>query len=150
MMTFIRPRLRKPARTILAGTLFAAAWVVHGGNGWLWTIVTGVIVLVRAVTLYVRGGEDSDDGALAGSRPDERQQLVAQRSWALLGKTAMIAAFAGLTAAIAVRAIWWWPFAAMIAVMGLAYLYGLSIYGVAEEGTADDADAMHQARSPVS
>ena len=35
MMRFIRPRLRKPVGIALAGTVYAAAWVVHGGNGWL-------------------------------------------------------------------------------------------------------------------
>ena len=32
MMTFIRPRLRKPLRNALAGTVFAAAWALRGGN----------------------------------------------------------------------------------------------------------------------
>ena len=36
MMRFIRPRprLRKPAGIALFGTVYAAAWLVHGGNGW--------------------------------------------------------------------------------------------------------------------
>ena len=34
MMRFIRPRLRKPVGIALAGTAYAAAWLVHGGNGW--------------------------------------------------------------------------------------------------------------------
>jgi hypothetical protein len=53
----------------------------------------------------------------------------------------MIAAFAGLTIAVAVKAAWWWPFAIMLAVTGFGYLFGLSTYGVAEEGAADDANA---------
>jgi hypothetical protein len=36
MMNFIRPRLRKPVGIALAGTLWAAAWVVHGGMGGRW------------------------------------------------------------------------------------------------------------------
>jgi hypothetical protein len=31
-MTIIQPRLRKPAMYTLAGLLFAAAWLVHGGR----------------------------------------------------------------------------------------------------------------------
>jgi hypothetical protein len=150
MTAFIRPRLRKPAGNALAGAAFAAAWAVRGGPGWWWSIAIGLTMLVRVITLYVQGGEDSDEGALAGSRADERQQLIAERSWALTGKAAMAAAFAGLTIAVAVRGGWWWPFAVMLGVTGLAYLLGLSTYGVGEEGPADDdANAGHEARSPV-
>jgi hypothetical protein len=97
----------------------------------------------------MRGGRDSDEDALAGSRPDERQQLIAQRSWALAGKVAMSAAFAGVTIAVAARASWWWPFAAIFAVTGFGYLLGLSNYGVGEEGPAADTNDGQQARSPV-
>ena len=152
MMNFIRPRLRKPVGIALAGTLWAAARVVHGGNGWQVAIVAELGVIAFAISTYVRGGRDSDEDALAGSRPDERQQLIAQRSWALAGKVAMFAAFAGVTIAVAARAGWWWPFAAIFAVSGFGYLLGLSSYGVAQEDPADDddADTGHQVRSPAS
>ena len=150
MMKFIRPRLRKPVGIALAGTAYAAAWLVHGGNGWLWAIVTELGVIAFAVSFYVRGGRDSDEDALAGSRADERQQLLSLRSWALAGKAAMFAAFAGATIAVAARTSWWWPFAAIFAVTGFGYLLGLSTYGVGEEDPADDADDGHQLRSPVS
>ena len=104
MMNFIRPRLRKPVGIALAGTLWAAAWVVHGGNGWQWAIVAELGVIALAIGWYVRGGRDNDEDALAGSRPDERQQLLSLRSWALAGKVAMFAAFAGVTIAVAARA----------------------------------------------
>ena len=153
MLTFIRPRLRKPVGIALGGTLWAAAWVVHGGNGWQLAIVAEIGTIVLAISWYVRGGRDDDDEyALAGSHADERQQLLSQRSWALAGKVAMLAAFAGVVAAVAARAGWWWPFAAIFAVTGFAYLLGLSNYGVAQEDLADDddADTGHQFRSPVS
>ncbi len=149
MMRFIRPRLRKPVGIALAGTLWAAAWVVHGGNGWQWAIVAELGVIALAIGWYVRGGRDNDEDALAGSRPDERQQLLSQRSWALAGKVAMLAAFAGVTIAVAARAGWWWPFAAIFAVTGFGYLLGLSNDGVGEEDPADDANDGQQARSPV-
>jgi hypothetical protein len=149
MKTFIRPRLRKPLGTALAGALLAGAWLVRGGPGWWWSISIAVTVLVRAITIYVNGGEDSDEGARAGSCGDERQLLINQRSWALTGKFALAAAFAGLTIAIAVRGDWWWPFAVMLGLGGLAYLFGWSAYGVGEEGQADEADADLEARSPV-
>ena len=150
MMKFIRPRLRKPVGIALAGTAYAAAWLVHGGNGWQWAIVAEVGVIALAIGWYVRGGRDSDEDALAGSRADERQQLLSLRSWALAGKVAMFAGFAGVTIAVAARASWGWPFAVIFAVTGFSYLLGLSNYGVGEEGAADDANDGHQASSPVS
>jgi hypothetical protein len=153
MMTFIRPRLRKPVGIALGGTLWAAAWVVHGGNGWQWAIVAEIGAIAFAIGWYVRGGRDNDDeDALAGSHADERQQLLSLRSWALAGKVTMLAAFAGVVAAVATSAGWWWPFAAIFAVTGFGYLFGLSNYGVAQEDPAndDDADAGHQVRSPAS
>ena len=105
MVRFIRPRLRKPVGIALAGTAYAAAWLVHGGNGWQWAIVAEVGVIALAIGWYVRGGQDSDEDALAGSRADERQQLLSLRSWALAGKIAMFAAFAGATIAVAARLV---------------------------------------------
>ena len=151
MLRFIRPRLRKPVGIALGGTLYAAAWVVHGGNGWQVAIVTEIGVIALAIGWYVRGGRDNDDeDALAGFYADERQQLLSQRSWALAGKVAMLAAFAGVVAAVAASAGWWWPFAAIFAITGFAYLLGLSNYGVGEELPADDENDGDQARSPVS
>jgi hypothetical protein len=150
MLRFIRPRLRKPVGIALAGTVYAAAWLVHGGNGWLWAIVAEIGTIALAIGWYVRGGRDNDEDALAGSHADERQQLISLRSWALAGKIAMLAAFAGVVAAVAAKAGWWWPFAAIFAVTGFGYLLGLSNYGVGEEEPADDPNDGHQMRSPVS
>lgn len=151
MMTFIRPRLRKPVGWAIAGTILAAAWVVYGGSyGWILAIAVEVSGLARAVALYMYGGEDSDEGALIGSRPDERQKLISLRSWTLAGKAAFAAAFFLLAAAIADRAVWWWPVAIILFVAGFAYLLGLTNYADREDSPADDAGAGHAARSPVS
>jgi hypothetical protein len=108
MMTFIPPRLRKPAVYALAGVLFAAAWLVRGGPLW-WVSINAVILTAAVVArVYWLGGKDTDEGARAGSRADERQQLVSVRSRALACNLAMVESFIGLTAAIAVRADWWW------------------------------------------
>jgi hypothetical protein len=150
MMTFIRPRLRKPLRNALAGTVFAAAWALRGGNTWWLAIAIEVTILVSAITMYVRAGDDNDEGALAGSRADERQKLLSIRSRALGWNFAMVAAFIGLSIAVAVKAAWWWPFLAIFAVAGFGYLLGLSNYGIGEEEPADDAGPRHPARSPAS
>ena len=150
MMRFIRPRLRKPVGIALFGTVYAAAWLVRGGNGWQWAITAEIGVIAFTIAAYLCGGRDSDENALYGSRTDERQRLIAQRSWALAGKVTMVGAFAGVTIAVAARAGWWWPFAVVLAVGGFSYLLGLSNYGVGEESPADDADDGHQVRSPVS
>jgi hypothetical protein len=149
MMRFIRPRLRKPVGIALGGTLYAAAWVVHGGNGWQLAIVAEIGVIALAIGWYVRGGRDNDEDALAGSHADERQQLLSVRSWALAGKLAMLAAFAGVVAATAAGATWSWAFVAIFAVTGFGYLLGLSNYGVGEEVPGDDANDGHQAPSPI-
>jgi hypothetical protein len=145
MLRFVEPRLRKPAGIALFGTVYAAAWLIHGGNGWVWAIVAEVGVLAFAVTAYVRGGRDSDEDVLYGSRADERQQLIAQRSWALAGQVTMVAAFAGAIIAVAARAGWWWPFTALLAIGGFSYLLGLSNYGVGEELPADDVSSSGRA-----
>ena len=150
MMTFIPPRLRKPLGIVLAGTVFAAAWALRGGHAWQLSVVAEVTVLVSAITTYVRAGEDNDEGALAGSRADERQKLLSLRSRALGWNFAMVAAFIGLSIAVAVKATWGWPFLVILAVAGFGYLLGLSNYGVAEEGTPDDADTGRPTRSRVS
>jgi len=150
MMSFVSPRLRKPVGIALAGAVFAAAWLVRGGPLWWVSILVVILAAVRAVSWYRMGGKDTDEGALAGSRADERQQLVSLRSRALACNLAVIAAFIGLTVAVAVKAAWWWPFVVILAVAGFGYLLGLSNYGVAEEDPADDdEDAGQQARPPA-
>ena len=150
MMAFIRPRLRKPLGIALAGTVFAAAWALRGGHAWQLSVAIEVTVLVSAITTYVRAGEDNDDGALAGSRADERQKLLSLRARALGWNFAMIAAFIGVTVGVAVKAAWWWPFLVIFAIAGFGQLLGWSTYTTAEEGPADDATLQHEARSPAS
>ena len=150
MTAFIRPRLRKPLGIALAGTVFAGAWALRGGDAWQLSVAMEVTILVTAITTYVRAGEDSDEGALAGSRADERQKMLSLRSRALGWNFAMIAGFIGITVGVAVNATWSWPFLVILAVTGFAYLLGLSNYGVAQEDPADDVGPRPPARSPAS
>jgi hypothetical protein len=107
MMTFISPRLRKPAIYALAGVLFAAAWLVRGGNLWWVSIMALIGTAVGVVRMYQLGRQDTDEGARAGSRSDERQQMISMRSRALACNLTAITSFIGLTAAIALNAVWW-------------------------------------------
>jgi hypothetical protein len=138
-MTISR-RLWKPGMIFVAGTAFAAAWLIRGRQSWDLAIITEVTILIAAAATYIRGGRDTEGGALAASRRDERQQLVNQRSRALAGIVALIASFLGLTVSVAVNGTWGWPCAAIFGVTGFAYLYGLSMFGVGEEGPAEDED----------
>ena len=138
------------ALAALAGTVFAVAWLVRGGPSWFLSIVIEVSVLARAIALYVGAGRDTDEGALAGSRADERQQLVSLRSRALACNLTAITSFIGLTVAVAVKGTWGWPFLLTLLITGYGYLFGLGTYTIAEEGTPDDADTGRQARPPVS
>src|SRR6185437_4598227 len=149
IMTFISPRLRKPAMYALAGLLFAGAWLLHGGRLWWVSIPAVILTAYHVVRLYRLGGTDTDEGARAGSRADERQQLVSMRSRALACNLAAVTSFIGLTAAIALRAPWWWPFLVTLLITGYGYLFGLGSFGVAEEGSPDDADTESPTQFPV-
>lgn len=144
-MNFIPPRLRRPAMVAFGGTLFAAAWIVHGGPLWFMSIVTEVAVAVLALSVYVRGGQDTDEGAMAGSRADERLRQLSLRSRALAGDIGLGAAYAGLIIAVAARSPFWWPFVIMIAVLGFGRLLGLSLYGSPEDDPDDAGATGHRA-----
>jgi hypothetical protein len=140
MRTSIRSRLWKPGVIFVAGTVFAAAWLVRGRHSWDIAIIIEVTILIYAAATYIRGGQHTEEGALAASQRDERQQLINQRSRALAGNVAMVASFIGLTVAVAVNGTWWWPCAVILGVTGFGYLYGLSMFGVGEEGPAEDEE----------
>jgi hypothetical protein len=150
MMTFIPPRLRKPAVYALAGLLLAAAWLVRGGPLWWAAVIPVIFTAANVVRLYRLGGRDTDDGARAGSRADERLQLVSLRSRALACNLAAMASFIGLTSAIAIGADWWWPFLVTLLITGYGYVFGLATYGDGEEDTLDAGDTGRRARHPVS
>jgi phosphatidylglycerophosphate synthase len=140
MISFIRPRLRRPAALVLAGAAMAVAWAVRGGPSWWFSILVAVATIIAATRIYMRSAQDTDFGALEGSRADERLRSLTMQSRALAGTIGLIASFLGLTAAIAARSGWWLPFLVMFAVMGFGYLLGLSNYGVGATEDADDAD----------
>jgi hypothetical protein len=142
-------RLRVPLAYGLAGAILAAAWLVRGGPTWWFAIIVVVSVAPRVFVVYRRGGRDSDEGALAGSRVDERQQEIRVRAQALTGIVTMIAAFVGLTVEIAIKGPAWWAFLVIFAVGALGYVFGLQQYGTAGEGVPDGEDAGDDEPFPV-
>jgi predicted membrane channel-forming protein YqfA (hemolysin III family) len=148
MMRFIRPRLRKPLLRGIALLGIAGAWVI-GSPTWGLAIVIAVVAVGQTVYWYTWAGEDTDESALLGSRADERQKQVGLRARALSGSVALAAAYIGLVITLAVRRADAWPFAALLAVAGFAYLLGLSSYGSGEPGPEDEVTAGHETRSPV-
>jgi hypothetical protein len=148
MMRFIRPRLRKPLLRGIALLGIACAWVI-GSHTWEPAIVIAIVAVGQTVYRYIWAGEDTDESALQGSRADERQKQVGLRARALAGAVAIAAAYIGLVITLAVKRADAWPFAALLAVTGFAYLLGLSTYGSGEPGPEDEAIAGHQTRSPV-
>jgi hypothetical protein len=139
-MNFIRPRLRKPLVRAIAGTGVAAAWAIGSPHWWL-AIAIEVTILVYAVSFYVWAGQDTDEGALIGSRADERQKLVGQQAMAFAARFALIGAYVGLVVALAVKPVAAWQFAAVLVIGGVGYLFGLSEYGTNPSDSADDADS---------
>jgi hypothetical protein len=150
MTKLIGPRLRKPLLRVMAGLALAGAWAIGGGPAAWMAIIIAIVILGNAVAWYVAAGDDSDEGALLGSRADERQKLAGQKARALAGTVAMTAAYAGVVITLAVDRADAWPFAALFVITAAAYRFGLSSYGSSEPDPADDADAGHQQRSPVS
>ena len=66
------------------------------------------------------------------------------------GRSPTIPLYIGLVITLAVKRADAWPFAALLAVTGFAYLLGLSSYGSGEPGPEDEVTAGHQTRSPLS
>ena len=149
MTRLVRRRLRVPLGMFIAGTVLAGAWAIGGGTLRWWAIAVEAMVLGWSVACYVWAGEDNDEGALAGSRADERQKLVGQRARALAGVVAMVTAFAGLAIAIAAKVADAWPFGVLLLVTSFSYVLGLSLYGSSDPDVAEDADASREP-SPVS
>jgi hypothetical protein len=126
-------RLRTPAVAVLAGTAIAVAVGIH--QSWWSALFSEAVALGWAAGLYRIGGKDTDIGAIVGAQGDERQELVKLRAARLCLAVVVVAVVAGcLIAAATKHAIW--PFQAGAVLIGLAYFYGLWLYGT----DRDEAD----------
>lgn len=125
------PRLWTP---VLAGVIGSAVSLAIGfGQGQPAAIVVGLSVTALVVAvLYVVSGQESDVGAIVGSRTDERQALVRLKASRLSSVVAVLAAVLACVIA-ATLGTTYWPFEVLYLVTGAAYLVGLGIYGTATE-----------------
>jgi hypothetical protein len=131
MNRFIRPRWRLPlavaAGTAVVGVASAVGPDSSRGSAIVLVIGFGVMAVVNARVNYVRAGKDTDEGAIRGSRADERQKQVSGRAWALAGMTGLAGAAAGfaITAAIAGWGVAW-PFGLMVILTAAGLLAGVA------------------------
>lgn len=144
-MRFLRPRLRTPAQMVVLGAVAAVILGAFKGPG----PAVGIMVpfLALAAAYYAWGGEDTDMGAIIGSRPDERQKSMQMKVAALQGK--VMSGAAAVTYLVVVlgkdNGLWpkldVWPFAIPLALASLTGLAGWVIYR--ERGGGDDAAGAH-------
>jgi hypothetical protein len=135
-----------PVRIAALGAVAAAVFAVGPGPralGIAFAAITGALALGYAIAAYVRARDDSDLGAIYGSRADERQKLISLQARGLAGTVAMAAAFAGFVITYTVHGAAW-PFEVLFAVTAASYGWGLTIYGADKPVPADVAGAEHQ------
>jgi hypothetical protein len=119
-------RLWTPAAAVVFGTTIAVA--VGISQGWESAVIAEAVALAWAAGVYAIGGRDSDIGAVVSAHGDERQELVKLRAARLCLAVVVVAVVAGcLIAAITKNPIW--PFQLGAVLIGLAYFYGLWLYG---------------------
>jgi peptidoglycan/LPS O-acetylase OafA/YrhL len=135
-------RLWTPAIALVLGSAFAVA--VGISQGWSTGLASEVIAVAWAVSLFLIGGKDSDIGAAIGAQGDERQELVTLRAARLCLAVVLAAIVAGALIAAATKNPVW-PFQVVAVLIGLAYFYGLWLYGTDRE-EADSADGREDHR----
>ena len=128
------PRLRSPL-ILLAAELVAVAIGV-GTYGWSSLPAVLPILLVIPAAVYVIGGRDSDAGAAVRRQLDERQQLQRLKIQALVGRVASVAVAVAYFVAVATGAALW-PWGALLAVVGVAFVAGWLLYGEHDGDTGD-------------
>jgi hypothetical protein len=131
--------MRKPALAAAIG--LAAVILVVVMAGWIRALPVIVVVAGGVLFNFWLGGRDTDAGALAGGRADERQAASRHRQRAAGGMAMLAASVAGaaITAATHTPA---WPFELLAAVGIAGYTAGLMIYGRTVRGSLADLRAL--------
>jgi len=132
-MRGISPQLRAPTvMMILCAGVTAYAFAA---GGWKQALGLAAIAVVAPVAYYLLGRADSDLGAMAGHRPDERQRLLRLQARAFAAQAMVTAAAIGAVITIFLRHPAW-PFYLVVGVGTLAFFARLA-YGTREAGLPD-------------
>jgi hypothetical protein len=116
---------RGPALMTTAGIVAVAA--VGPVYGWAQAAPMGAIALTAAVYSYLMGRPDTDRGALARGRLDERQRMLRWQAWSFSAHMTFAASAVGAVVAAVLRYPVW-PFSAFIVFQVLAFYAGLARY----------------------
>jgi hypothetical protein len=113
---------------LLMATVGIVAVVAVGPvYGWAQAVPIGAIALAAATYSYFIARQDTDRGALARGKLDERQQLLRWQAWSFSAHMTFAASAVGaLVAAILRYPVW--PFSLFIVFQLVAFYAGLAKY----------------------
>lgn len=121
-------RWRGLALMIAVGTVCTAALgPVYGWGAAIPIAVIAVIAIGAGVFNYLLAGRDSDRGALARGRLDERQLLLRWQAWSFSARVMFAASAIGALVAAVLRYPVW-PFSLFIAFQVISFYAGLVYY----------------------
>ena len=114
---------------LLLMTMVGAVEVAAVGPvyGWAQAIPIGAIALTAAIYSYLMARRDTDRGALARGKLDERQQLLRWQAWSFSAHVTFAAGAIGAMVAAKLRYPDW-PFSQFIVFQMLAFYAGLVWY----------------------
>lgn len=123
---------RGPLVMIVAGIVCVVA--VGPTYGWAQAAPIGAIALTAAIYSYFMARQDTDRGALARGKLDERQQLLRWQAWSFSAHMTFAASAVGAVVAAIVKYPVW-PFSLFIVFQFLAFYAGLAKYKAAVSGS---------------
>ena len=118
-------RWRGPFLMTVVGAV--AVVVVRPIYGWAQAIPIATIALTAAIYSYFMARRDTDRGALARGKLDERQQLLRWQAWSFSAHITFAAGGVGAFIAAILRYPVW-PFSLFIVFQVLAFYAGLAWY----------------------
>lgn len=122
-----------PWLLVLASMMIYCAGVTAYGfasGAWKQALGLAAIAFAAPIGYYLLGRTDSDLGAMAGRRTDERQRLLRLEARAFAAQAMMIAAAAGAVITVFLRHPAW-PFYLLVGV-GVVAFFARLVYGTRE------------------
>lgn len=108
--------------TVVGAVAVAAVGPVYG---WLYAVPIGAIAMTAAIYSYFMARRDTDRGALARGKLDERQQLLRWQAWSFSAHLTFAASAVGALVAAMLRYPVW-PFSLFLVFQMLAFYAGLA------------------------